>query len=264
MPMILNEEQTMLKDTAREFCTENAPIAQLRKLRDDDNPDGFDRDTWSSMAELGWPGIPFPEEHGGLAFGYKGLGVVTEETGRNLTASPLFASVWVGGTAINLGGTESMKAALLPGVASGELLLALALEESHRHDPYGIATTATPSGDGYALSGSKTFVLDGNVADRLIVAARTSGAPGERHGITLFLVDANAPGIEITADEDDRQPQCGEHRVSRRGGLRGRDHRGAGPRCRRPRRDARHRPHRHLGGDARIGPSSVSTAPCST
>ncbi len=198
MPMILNEEQTMLKDTAREFCTENAPIAQLRKLRDDDNPDGFDRDTWSSMAELGWPGIPFPEEHGGLAFGYKGLGVVTEETGRNLTASPLFASVWVGGTAINLGGAESMKAALLPGVASGELLLALALEESHRHDPYGIATTATPSGDGYALSGSKTFVLDGNVADRLIVAARTSGAPGDRHGITLFLVDADAPGVEIT------------------------------------------------------------------
>ena len=91
-----------------------------------------------------------------------------------------------------------MKSALLPAVASGELLLALALEESHRHDPYGIATTATPSGDGYALSGAKTFVLDGNVADRLIVAARTSGVPGERHGITLFLVDANAPGIEIT------------------------------------------------------------------
>ena len=198
MPMILNEEQNMLKDTAREFCAENAPIAQLRKLRDDDDPGGFDRTTWSSMAELGWPGIPFPEEHGGLAFGYKGLGVVTEETGRNLTASPLFASVWVGGTAVNLGGGDAMKAAILPGVASGELLLALALEESHRHDPYGVATTATASGDGYVLSGSKTFVLDGNVADKLIVAARTSGQPGERDGITLFLVDADAAGIDIT------------------------------------------------------------------
>ena len=198
MPMILNEEQNMLKDTAREFCAENAPIAQLRKLRDEDSPDGFDRDTWSSMAELGWPGIPFPEEHGGLAFGYKGLGVVTEETGRNLTASPLFASVWVAGTAVNLGGSDAMKAAVLPKVASGELLLALALEESHRHDPYGVATTATPSGDGYVLSGSKTFVLDGNVADSLIVAARTSGESGDRDGITLFLVDAGAPGIEIT------------------------------------------------------------------
>ena len=198
MPMILNEEQNMLKDTAREFCTENAPIAQLRKLRDDDNPDGYDRDTWRSMAELGWPGIPFPEEHGGLAFGYKGLGVVTEETGRNLTASPLYASVWVAGTAVNLGGGEAVKAAVLPKVASGELLLALALEESHRHDPYGVATTATPSGDGFVLSGAKTFVLDGNVADRLIVAARTSGEPGDRDGITLFLVDSDAPGIKIT------------------------------------------------------------------
>ncbi len=198
MPMILNEEQNMLKDTAREFCTENAPIAQLRKLRDDDSPDGYDRDTWQSMAELGWPGIPFPEEHGGLAFGYKGLGVVTEETGRNLTASPLFASVWVGGTAVNLGGSDAMKAEILPKVAAGELLLALALEESPRHDPYGVATTATASGDGYVLSGAKTFVLDGNVADRLIVAARTSGEAGDRDGITLFLVDAAARGIAIT------------------------------------------------------------------
>ena len=96
MPMILNDEQNMLKDTAKSFCAENAPIAQLRKLRDEDSADGFDRDTWSKMAELGWAGIPFPEEHGGLAFGYKGLGVVTEETGRTLTASPLYATVWGG------------------------------------------------------------------------------------------------------------------------------------------------------------------------
>ena len=198
MPMILNEEQNMLKDTAKEFCAEKAPIGQLRKLRDEADADGFDRDTWASMAELGWAGIPFPEQFGGLDFGYKGLGVVTEETGRTLAASPLFASVWVCGTALNVGGSDAQKAALLPRVASGELLLALALEESHRHDPYGVAMSATHSGEGYALTGSKTFVLDGHVADRLIVVARTSGERGERDGITLFLVHADADGVDVT------------------------------------------------------------------
>jgi alkylation response protein AidB-like acyl-CoA dehydrogenase len=198
MPMILNEEQNMLKDSAKDFCTNSAPIEQLRKLRDANSPDGFDRDTWKAMVELGWAGIPFPEEHGGLAFGYKGLGVVTEETGRTLSASPLFATVWVGGTAIDIGGSDEQKAALLPKIASGELLLALALEESHRHDPYGIAASAKESGGSWQISGEKTFVLDGHVADKLIVAARTSGKPGDRDGITLFIVDAKAKGVDVT------------------------------------------------------------------
>ena len=198
MPMILNEEQNMLKDTAKDFCTNSTPIDRLRKLRDEDNPDGFDRDTWAAMVELGWAGIPFPEEHGGLAFGYKGLGVVTEETGRTLAASPLYATVWVAGTAINIGGSDAQKSELLAKIASGGLLMALALEESHRHNPYGIAMTAEASGDGFTLNGSKTFVLDGHVADKLIVAARTSGAAGDRDGITLFIVDRTATGVEVT------------------------------------------------------------------
>lgn len=198
MPMILNEEQNMLKDTAKDFCTNSTPIDRLRKLRDEDNPDGFDRDTWAAMVELGWAGIPFPEEHGGLAFGYKGLGVVTEETGRTLAASPLYATVWVAGTAINIGGSDAQKSELLPKIAGGELLMALALEESHRHNPYGIAMTAEASGDGFTLNGAKTFVLDGHVADKLIVAARTSGAAGDRDGITLFIVDRTATGVEVT------------------------------------------------------------------
>ncbi|MFU8814489.1 MAG: acyl-CoA dehydrogenase family protein [Pseudomonadales bacterium] len=195
--MILNEEQTMLKDSARDFCSSNAPIAQLRQLRDADDPDAFDRATWKSMVDLGWAGIPWPEEFGGLAFGYKGLGVVTEEAGRTLTASPLFASVWVGGTAINVGGSDSQKSELLPAIAAGELLVALALEESHRHNPYGIAATAAAGADGFVLNGAKTFVLDGNSADKLIVAARTSGNPGDRDGITLFLVDRAAAGVTV-------------------------------------------------------------------
>ena len=198
MAMILNEEQTMLKDSAKDFCATNAPIAQLRKLRDEENPDGFDRGTWGSMVELGWAAIPWSEDHGGLAFGYKGLGVVTEESGRTLTASPLYASVWVGGTLINLGGSDEQKADLLPQLAAGELLLALALEESHKHDPYGIQTTASATADGYVLDGSKTFVLDGHVADKLIVAARTSGEVGAREGISLFLVDREAEGVGVT------------------------------------------------------------------
>ncbi|MEE8244137.1 MAG: acyl-CoA dehydrogenase family protein, partial [Pseudomonadales bacterium] len=198
MPMILNEEQNMLKDSAKDFCTNSAPIDQLRKLRDDDSADGFDRGTWAAMVELGWAGIPFPEEHGGLAFGYKGLGVVTEETGRTLTASPLFSTVWVCGTAINTGGSEALKSDLLPKIAAGELLMALALEESHRHSAYGVAATAETSGDGYTINGSKTFVLDGHVADKLIVATRTSGSSGDRDGISLFIVDRSADGVVVT------------------------------------------------------------------
>ena len=197
MPMILNEEQNMLKDTARDFCANNLPISQLRKLRDENSPAGFDRDTWKAMVELGWAGIPFPEAYGGLEFGYKGLGVVTEETGRTLGASPLIASVWVCGSAVNLGGSDALKAELLPGICSGERLMALALEESHRHDPYGAATSAVPLGDGFALNGKKSFVLDGHVADQFIVVARTSGAPGEREGLSLFVVDSRAPGVDV-------------------------------------------------------------------
>ena len=198
MAMILNEEQTMLKDSAKDFCTTNAPIGQLRKLRDDANPDGFERGTWASMVELGWAAIPWDEEHGGLAFGYKGLGVVTEESGRTLTASPLYASIWVGGTLINVAGSDAQKAEMLPQLAAGEMLLALALEESHKHDPYGISTTATASGDGFILDGRKTFVLDGHVADKLIVVARTSAEVGSRQGLSLFMVDREAQGVAVT------------------------------------------------------------------
>ncbi len=198
MPMILNEEQIMLRDSAKDFCVNSAPIAQLRKLRDSNSKDGFDRDTWRRMVELGWGGIPFPEEHGGLAFGYKGLGVVTEETGRTLTASPLFATVWLGGTAINVAGSQAQKSQWLPKIAGGETLMALAVDEGHRHEPYAIGAKATADDDGFTLKGKKTFVLDGHVANTLVVAARTSGRKKDRDGITLFLVDAAAEGVKIT------------------------------------------------------------------
>ena len=196
--MILNEDQTILRDTAREFCAEKAPISQLRQLRDENNEDGFDRETWKAMVGLGWAGIPFPESVGGLNFGYKGLGVVTEETGRTLAASPMFASVWVCGTAINLGGSDEQKSELIGRVASGEMLIALALEEGHKHSPYGSTASARQNSDGFLISGKKTFVLDGHVADKLLVVARTSGDKGDRDGLTLFVVDRDAEGVSVT------------------------------------------------------------------
>ncbi len=197
MSLVLNEEQSMLKDAAKDFCTNNTPITQLRRLRDEKDETGFDRETWKQMVDLGWAGITIPEDFGGLGFGYTGLGVVMEECGRTLACSPLLATA-TGASAIVRGGSDEQKAELLPKVAAGELLLALALEESPHHNPYGVSTSAEKSGDGYVVSGSKTFVLDGHVADKLIVVARTSGNAGDREGISLVLVDRETDGVSVT------------------------------------------------------------------
>jgi alkylation response protein AidB-like acyl-CoA dehydrogenase len=198
MPLVLNEEQNMLKDAAKDFCTNSAPITQLRKLRDDKNDMGFDKATWQQMVELGWAGITVPEDFGGLGFGFMGLGVVMQECGRTLTASPLLATAVLGTSAILHGGTNEQKTELLGQVAGGELLLALALEETPHHSPYGAAAKAEKSSAGYKVTGKKTFVLDGHVANKIVVVARTSGNSGDRDGLTLVLVDANASGVKVT------------------------------------------------------------------
>ncbi|MDA0978485.1 MAG: acyl-CoA/acyl-ACP dehydrogenase [Proteobacteria bacterium] len=198
MPLVLNEDQNMLKDSAKSFCADNTPISQLRRLRDDKDETGFDRDTWSKMVELGWAGITVPEEFGGLGFGYMGLGVVMEECGRTLTASPLFSTAVLGTSAVLHGGSQEQKTTLLGQVVGGELLLALALEETPHHNPCGAATTAEKAGDGYKVTGSKKFVLDGHVADKIVVVARSSGQPGDREGLTLVLVDRDAAGVSVT------------------------------------------------------------------
>lgn len=198
MALILNEEQNMLKDAAKDFCSKSTPITELRKLRDDNDETGFSRDIWQQMVELGWAGITIPEDSGGLGFGYLGMGVVMEECGRTLTASPLMSTAVLGSSAIVAGGSDAQKAELLPALAAGELLTALALEETPHHSPYNISTTAEKSGDGYKLNGSKKFVLDGHVADKLIVVARTSGTAGDRDGLSLFLLAADSDGITTT------------------------------------------------------------------
>ena len=174
MALVLNEEQRLLQDTARDFLTSNAPVEALRMLRDNNDAVGYSGQLWQKMADMGWASIILPEAYGGLDFGFVGLGVILEESGRTLTASPLFASAVVGVSALLLGGSEAHKQTLLPAIASGKLTLALALEESHHHRPTHIATTAEKQGDSFLLNGSKQFVLDGHSADKLIVVARSS------------------------------------------------------------------------------------------
>ena len=198
MSLVLSEEQALLKETAAEFVQQKSPVPHLRELRDSKDSVGFSRAIWKEMAELGWAGILLPEAHGGSELGLAELGVVLEECGRTLAPYPFLSTVVFGGSAVLLGGSDAHKQAILPGVASGDTLLALAVQEKPRFSPYDVATEAKASGDGYELTGEKQLVLDGHVADHLIVVARTSGQPGDRDGLTLFLVDPAATGVTVT------------------------------------------------------------------
>jgi alkylation response protein AidB-like acyl-CoA dehydrogenase len=196
MALALDSDATLLRDTALEFFRERAPVAALRKLRDDNDPTGFSRPLWREMTALGWAGFLVDEEHGGSAFGCLGLGLVMEAAGRTLAATPLLSTALIGASALSLAGSAAQKSAHLPGLVAGERLTALALEEGAHHAPFRIAATAKRSGKGFRLDGEKRFVLDGHVADLLIVVARTAGSGEERQGLTLFLVPADAAGLE--------------------------------------------------------------------
>ncbi|MEO7027166.1 MAG: acyl-CoA dehydrogenase family protein [Caulobacteraceae bacterium] len=192
---VLTEEQTLLRDSARTWTQEKSPVAAFRKMRDSGAALGYDSAAFAEMASMGWAGVIIPEEYGGSGFGYLGMGLILEETGRTLTASPLLASALAGASALILGGTDAQKQAWLPKIAAGEAVATLAVDEGPHHAPLKTALAATPADGGHSLSGTKTFVLEGMAADLFIVAARTSGAPGEAEGITLFLVPASAAGL---------------------------------------------------------------------
>ncbi|MEE2690539.1 MAG: acyl-CoA dehydrogenase family protein [Pseudomonadota bacterium] len=195
MPLVLTEEQEMLRESARGFLDEKAPVAALRKLRDSNDGTGFSRALWKEMAEQGWAGILVEEEYGGADFGFVGAGVLAEEMGRTLTASPFLSTSILAATALKKFGSKAQKQENLPAIAAGDLVMALAVDEKAKHGPAKTAMKAEKSGNGFRLSGDKTFVADGHVADRLIVAARTAGAAGEQQGLTLFLVDAKTKGV---------------------------------------------------------------------
>ena len=197
MALVLNEEQVMLKDSAAGFLAEKATVAHLRALRDNGSETGFSAEVWREMAEMGWAGIAIGEEFGGLGYGYTGLGLVLEQMGRHLTASPLQSSVLVAATLINELGSEAQKQELLPAIAAGDLLVSLALQEGPHHAPEQIAATAVAEGDDWLVSGHKVMVLDALAAHRFIVVARTAGDASEQAGLSAFLVDADAQGLTV-------------------------------------------------------------------
>jgi alkylation response protein AidB-like acyl-CoA dehydrogenase len=178
---VLSEEQTILRDAAKAWVEEKSPVTALRKLRDSGNADGFDRAVWREMAEMGWTGIIVPEEFGGTGLGCLTLGIVLEETGRTLTASPLLSTALIGASAIVLGGSVAQKQEWLPKIADGSVVAAFAVDEGPHHHPERISLKAS----GNRLSGTKTFVADGGSADLVVAAAHNA----------LFLVRGDAKGL---------------------------------------------------------------------
>ena len=196
---VLTEEQSMLRDAARTWTREKSPVTAFRKVRDSGALLGYDPVAFAEMAEMGWTGVIIPEAYGGSDFGYLSLGLILEETGRTLTASPIIATALAGASALVLGGTQTQKEAWLPRVASGELVATLAVDEGAHHRPSQVAVAAEKAGAGYRISGVKSFVLEGMAAGLFIVSARTAGANGDKAGISLFLVPGDAEGVSRKA-----------------------------------------------------------------
>jgi alkylation response protein AidB-like acyl-CoA dehydrogenase len=193
----LDEDRIMLRDSAREFLTDKSPVSELRRLRDTKDKDGFSRELWRGMKDMGWTGILVDEAHGGSDFGHVGMALVCEEMGRTLAASPFLSTAVMAATAIRRGGSEEQKKKWLPAISEAKAIMALAVDEGRKHAPEKTALKAELAGNAFKLNGDKTFVVDGHIADQIIVAARSEGEPGDRNGISLFLVDAKAPGISI-------------------------------------------------------------------
>jgi len=195
MGLILTEDEVMLRDTAEGFFADKAPVTALRALRDAHDETGFDRGLWKDMAEMGFTGVVIDEEHGGVNMGFMAAGLIAEQMGRNLSASPFLSTAILASTALREAGSAEQKSEWLAKIAGGDAILALALDEGTKHNPAGTSATAEKSGNGFKLNGSKAMVVDGHVADALIIAARTSGEEGDTDGISLFIVDPKTKGV---------------------------------------------------------------------
>ncbi|MBN8807164.1 MAG: acyl-CoA dehydrogenase family protein [Sphingomonas sp.] len=196
MPLYLNDEQAMLRDTAKDFVAEHAPVQHMRHLRDANDVTGFSRDLWKQFAEMGFTGILIGEDQGGLGLGHVEAGVVLEEIGRNLSPSPFLATAVAAVEALK--GT-AQAARYFPGIVAGETVAALAIDEGPKFRD-AVSLTAERSGNGFRLSGKKQFVTHGHVADLIIVAARTAGSADDRDGVTLFAIDKSAAGLTAEAE----------------------------------------------------------------
>ena len=197
MKLVLNGEQQMLRDSAKDFAEQRTPVNHFRSLRDNKDPHNWDKEIWKEMVDLGWSGILIPEEFGGSDFGLAGISVIMQEVGKTLTPSPLLATAVLGASAIASYGTQEQKSKYLPMIASGEITTAVAVDEESHHRPFNTVSSAKAEGDKWVLNGKKKFVVDGASADVLIVLARTSGTKGDSTGLTLFIIDSNVNGIEV-------------------------------------------------------------------
>ncbi len=190
-----SEEQVMLRDSVARFIQDDYDFDTRRRIADSD--EGISRESWQTFAELGWLSIPFAEEHGGFGGSAVDVMVVMEQLGRGLVLEPYLETVLLFGGLLREGGTEAQQSRFIPAVIDGSCLGAFAyLERQSRYELADVATSATADGEGYRLSGEKVVVLNGANADHFIVSARTSGEQFAEQGISLFLVAADAPGVE--------------------------------------------------------------------
>lgn len=194
MDFSLSDEQVQLRDAVRRFCDHEYPAA-ARGLAGGEEATAR---RWGLLADMGLLGLPFDADHGGSGMSAVDLMLVMEELGRSLASEPYFPSVVLAGGLLAAAATPAQSSALLPALVGGKLKLALAfLEPESRHELLPVKATAQRRDDGFLLRGSKALVLDGDTADMLLVVARTSGAPADREGLSLFLVEAKAGGAEI-------------------------------------------------------------------
>lgn len=168
-----------------------------RALRDERDAIGFSKALWSEMAELGWLGIMLPEEHGGSGMGLAELAVVIEQSGHMLAPEPFLSTLLLGANAVRHSGNSTMQAEILQMVAEGERFVAMAFEETGRFSPYAAETSAVLTDSEYSITGRKRHVLEGHIADHLVVLARLEGSAGDREGLALLLIDADADGVSI-------------------------------------------------------------------
>jgi alkylation response protein AidB-like acyl-CoA dehydrogenase len=193
----LSEEQEMLKTSARDFLQKECPKKLVKQL--DESDEGYSPELWRKMAELGWMGLPFPEKYGGGGGSFLDLVVLLEAMGYNIVPGPFFSTVVLGGMTILAAGNEGQKKGLLSEVASGKLILALAMTEPDaKYEAASIKTTAVLKEGKYVINGTKLFVNDANVADYLLCVAKTKATGKPENGVTIFLVDSKAPGIKCT------------------------------------------------------------------
>jgi alkylation response protein AidB-like acyl-CoA dehydrogenase len=196
MDLGLNEIQTMLQNLAREFMETEMPTTRVLEI--DDSPSGFAVEVWEKMSEIGWPGMVIPEQYGGLGSSFTDLGVVYEVMGYYACPSPHLSSAVLAAQAILEAGDDSQKQALLPGIASGQQIFAFAYTEpEYAWGPGSVQLQATRQNGGFTLNGTKLFVPDANIADQILVVARTAAGSNPEDGLSLFVVPREASGVSV-------------------------------------------------------------------